>query len=172
MKGVAVALMLAAAASQQADGFLLAKLPASKAQQGWLKRSSPQHQGRYVLLVVGLVVGLCPTPMTYDVRKLLRYPTPTQLHPTQPHRPSTTPPQRLSMDPNALASVAPRGASAGLLATVLASTSLASANVVKALPLVGGLVALALLAIKLPGMVARGAFILVALVDGIYIYIH
>jgi hypothetical protein len=76
------------------------------------------------------------------------------------------------MDPNALASVAPRGASAGLLATVLASTSLASANVVKALPLVGGLVALALLAIKLPGMVARGAFILVALVDGIYIYIH
>lgn len=77
------------------------------------------------------------------------------------------------MDPNALASVAPRGAPAGLLATVLASTSLASANVVKALPLVGGLVALALLAIKLPGMVARGECVwlfLLALVGGICRY--
>lgn len=35
-------------------------------------------------------------------------------------------------------------------------TSLSAENVVKALPLVGGLVALALLAIKLPGAVARG----------------
>ncbi len=43
MKGVAVALVLAAAASQQTDGFLLAKLPASKAQQAWVKHSLQQR---------------------------------------------------------------------------------------------------------------------------------
>lgn len=61
-----------------------------------------------------------------------------------------------------MASAVPHAGS-GLLATVLASTSLASANVVKALPLVGGLVALALLAIKLPGAIAKGTYIFVCM---------
>lgn len=80
------------------------------------------------------------------------------IHPQTPNRQSPQTATQLSIDPNALTTTAaaagPRAA--GLLATVLASTSLASSNVVKALPLVGGLVALALLAIKLPGAIARG----------------
>lgn len=87
-------------------------------------------------------------------------PNPTDQQSIDPHthRPSTTQPQQLSVDPNALVLEAPRGAS-GLLAAVLASTPLASSNLVKALPLVGGLVALALLAIKLPGVIAKGALL-------------
>lgn len=177
MKGVAVALVLAAAASQQADAFLLAKLPTSKAQQGWLKRSSSlqqRQQGRYVRAVgFGCVCSgkeCADVSNPDDVCVCLAQPAqspPRHSAPTRPtnksidphtRRPSTTQPQQLSVDPNALALEAPRGAS-GLLAAVLASTPLASSNLVKALPLVGGLVALALLAIKLPGVIAKGALL-------------
>jgi hypothetical protein len=57
MKGVALALVLAAAASQHADAFLFAKLPASKAQQAWIQRSSQQRPGRCVCVWVWLDMG-------------------------------------------------------------------------------------------------------------------
>ncbi len=74
---------------------------------------------------------------------------------THPRTPTTT---AAHVDPSSLATVGPPASR--LVATLLAAsttmTSLSAENVVKALPLVGGLVALALLAIKLPGAVARG----------------
>lgn len=59
MKGVAVGalVLLAAAASQQTDAFLLAKLQANKAQQAWLKHSQ-QRQGRCVACLCAFDVCL------------------------------------------------------------------------------------------------------------------